>query len=108
MRTLKFIVNGQLIEKDPKCNFEGLVPGSTGYLQAEFSFSNEWKGFAKAASFRSVLGNEYPPQMLKDGKTCIIPEEALKKRWFFIKIHGLKNDEMLVTNKVSVVLSGRR
>lgn len=108
MRTLKFIVNKQLIEKDPNCDFEGLVPGSAGYLQAEFSFSDEWKDLVKGVGFYSVLGKEYPPQILKDGRTCVIPEEALKKRYFGVKVHGLKDEELLVTNKVFVKLSGRR
>ena len=34
MRSLKFIVNGQIIEKDPSFDFDNLVPGSDGYLKA--------------------------------------------------------------------------
>ena len=41
MRTLKFIVNGQIIKQDPKCDFSNLIPASEGYLVAEFSFSKE-------------------------------------------------------------------
>ena len=39
MRTLKFIVEGQIIKQDPSCDFTNLVPGTEGYLRAEFSFS---------------------------------------------------------------------
>ena len=44
MRTLKFIVKGQTIVLDPNCDTTSLVPGSSGYVQAEFDFSSEWEG----------------------------------------------------------------
>lgn len=106
MRTLRFIVRDQIIEKDPTCDFSGLVPGSVGYLQAEFIFSPEWKGFAKVATFFSSLGKEYTPAMLKDGRTCIIPFEALQKRTIKIQIIGRKEDMIMKTNKVTVFQSG--
>lgn len=88
MRTLRFMVDRQLIKQDPNCDFTGLVPGTEGYLKAEFSFSPEWEGCVKVASFFSVMGNEFPPQILTDGKTCMIPEEALRNRVFKIKVLG--------------------
>ena len=106
MRTLKFIVDNLIVTKDPDCNFDNLVPGTEGYLKAEFSFSPDWTGYKKVASFKSVMGVEYPPQVLKDGKTCLIPAEALKKRVIVIKVLGKKGDSMLVTNEVSVKQSG--
>ena len=106
MRTLKFIVNDQTITKDPNCNFDGLVPGSEGYLQAEFSFSPEWKGSKKVVAFYSRFGKEYPPQLLEDGKTCIIPPEALTKAYFKIQVHGRKAGVGLVTNKLEIHQNG--
>lgn len=41
MRVLRFIVNNQRIYPDPKCDFSGLVKGTTGYLKALFIFSPE-------------------------------------------------------------------
>lgn len=54
MRTLRFIIDGQSIKKDPSCDFSGLVPGTKGYLKAQFQFSDEWKKCKKAAIFGSV------------------------------------------------------
>ena len=107
MRVLKFIVNGQSIKKDPKCDFSGLVPGTDGYLKAEISFSSEWDGYVKAAGFYSMLGEEYRSYVLADGKTCKIPAEALKRRAFKIKIVGKRKDgPKLTTNKVTVSQNG--
>lgn len=105
-RTLKFIVKGQIIEPDPNCDFSGLVPGTAGYLRAEFSFSEDWKNCVKVAAFHSSLGREYPPQLLKDGYSCIIPAEALTKQRFKIRLAGQRGDFKIVTNKVTVCQDG--
>ena len=107
MRTLKFIVDDQIIKKDPDCDFSNIVPGSEGYLKAEFSFSSEWNGFAKIASFYSTMGTEFKPQILKDGTTCIIPAEALKRIKFEVGVVGKNNLGMkLTTNKIEVKQDG--
>lgn len=107
MRTLKFIVDKQIIKADPSCDFSGLVPGSERYLRAEFSFSSDWDGCAKVAAFYSRLGLEYEPQPLTKGYFCMIPAEALAKRIFKVQILG-KNLEgqSLVTNKLVVDQNG--
>ena len=106
MRTLKFIVEDQIIKKDPKCDFSNLVPGSKGFLEAEFSFSKEWDDCAKVAAFYSPLGREYPPRVLPDGKTCLIPFEALEKKTFKVQVIGKKKDFRIKTNKVTVCQDG--
>ena len=106
MRTLKFIVNKQIITLDPKCDLSDLIPGSEGYLQAEFSFSSEWKNCVKVAAFYSFLGKEYQPQLLKDGRTCMIPAEALRGRRFKVQVIGKNEDAKITTNKVTVCQNG--
>lgn len=107
MRTLKFIVDGQIIKPDPSCSFEGLVPGSEGYYQAEFILSSEWRDAAIVASFWSILGKEYKPQKVKPNGTCTIPVEALKRRVFKIQLIGqTRNGTKLMTNKVDVCQNG--
>lgn len=103
MRTLKFIVEGQTIKPDPECDFSGLVPGTDGYLLAEFVFSNEWASVPKVVAFYSRLGNEYQPQALMNGNHCMIPKEALRKRIFKIQVLG-KNG--LVTNRLEIDQKG--
>lgn len=107
MRILKFVVHDQIIEKDPECDFENLVPGTEGYLRADFSFSPEWDGCVKAAAFYSMMGTEYPPQFLIKGTYCIIPAEALKRREFKIQVIGKGTDgKRLTTNKLVVSQDG--
>lgn len=108
MRTLKFIVQNQIIEKDPDCDFNDLVPGTEGYLQASFSFSPEWNDCVKVAAFYSQMGTEYEPQILRDGKTCMIPSEALKRRIFKIQVIGQNSSKRLTTNRLAVNQNGGR
>ena len=102
MRTLKFIVNGSVIDKDPNCDFSGLVPGSGEEIVAEFSFSNDWAKYAKVAAFWSLLGREYQPQIVKNGVRCTIPSEALERRAFKVQVIGFKDGDKIRTNKVEV------
>ena len=107
MRTLKFIVEGQTLKQDPNCDFSGLVPGTEGYLKAEFSFSSDWRDCAKVVGFYSIMGQEYEPQLLKDGKACIIPSEALARRKFKIQLTGRRrSDYKMVTNKLTISQNG--
>lgn len=107
MRTLKFIVEDQIIKQDPNCDFSNLVPGTEGYLQAEFVFSKQWTGADKVAGFYSVMGREYPPQVISSSNTCIIPAEALKGEKFKIKVFGLRGtDFKITTNKLTVCQNG--
>ena len=105
MRTLSFIVDGLIIKKDPSCNFEGLIPGTDGYLRAEFSFSPEWDNCVKVVEF-SYRDKEFPPRILADGKTCEIPIEALASRAFYVKILGKGEGLKLITNRIAVVQDG--
>ena len=103
MRTLKFIVDGQILKQDPTCDFTGLVPGTEGYIQADFSFSPEWKDCVKVAGFYSIMGQEYEPRLLTDENTCMIPAEALARRKFKIQVIGRRNsDSKLVSNKIII------
>lgn len=107
MRTLKFIVEDQIIRADPECDFNNLVPGTDGYLQAVFTFSKEWNNCVKVATFYSQMGTEYDPQILRDGKTCMIPAEALKRRIFKVQVNGRgQNSKKLTTNRLAVRQNG--
>ena len=106
MRTLRFIVDDQIIKQDPNCDFTNLVPGTEGYLHAYFSFSPAWNNCLKVAAFHSPMGKEYPPQVLKDGHMCVIPAEALKFRKFCIKIIGKKDGYRINTNTITITQDG--
>lgn len=106
MKTLKFNVNGQTITLDPESGAEKLVPGSKAYVMAEFTFSEEWDKCSKVVAFYSNLGREFEPQVLKDGKLCVIPLEATNMSIFKVKVFGKREDFVIGTNKVVVHQKG--
>lgn len=106
MRTLRFIVDDKTIKQDPSCDFTGLFPGRNPNVKAEFVFSNEWKTAIKVAAFWSILDVEYEPQEIKDGKSCMIPKEALSRPTFKIQILGKKGRTVISTNKITVYQKG--
>ena len=107
MKTLKFIVDKNLIKPDPNCqDFEDLVPGGGG-VKLVFSFSNEWRRYHRVAAFYSAMGKEYDPQVLEDGIYCMVPSEALTKRVFKVRIFGRdSSSDTISTNKLTVRQNG--
>ena len=108
MQTLSFIVDGQILEKDPKCDFSGLIPGSDNYLKAKFTFSSEWNGLLKVIGIWSRLGAEYPPQVLENDGTFLIPAEVLESKYFKIQVIGKRKGDTfkLTTNKLEICQNG--
>lgn len=107
MRTLKFIVNRQVLTPDPNCDFSGLVPGTSGYIQAEFSFSSDWDNRKKVVGFWNITEErEYEPQKLEND-ICMIPVEALAKRRFRMQVFGRQDAYGVVTtNKITITQNG--
>lgn len=108
MRTLKFIVDGSTIRQDPACNFNGLFPAPNQEIAAEFTFSDNWTGVPKVAAFYSALGNEYPPQIIREKNQCMIPSEALISPAFRIQILGSNRGNIMSTNMLTVYQKGGR
>ena len=99
MRILSFVVTAQNIQKDPSCDFSGIVAGTQGYLRAEFSFSAEWAGCRVAAVF-SCLGKECAEPVLNGG--CKIPAEALTWDSFGVRVVGQRKNYRITTNEIKV------
>lgn len=108
MKNLKLLVDGSVIKFTPTCNFKGLFPGMTEPLQLDFDFSPEWESGAKVAAFWSMSGKEYSPQILKGGKSCKVPVEALQRDAFKVQILGSMNGERTSTTKCTIYLEGGR
>lgn len=104
MRTLEFHADGQLLRKAPGCDFSNIVPGSVGYLTAHFTFSAEWDGCVKAASFWAD-GEEHATMLTKDA--CTIPAAALVGRKFEVSVSGVgPNGYYIPTGHVTVRQEG--
>lgn len=104
MRALRFDVNRQLVRAAPDCDFSGIVPGSMGYLVAQFSFDDEWSGCKKAASFYGVNGIEEARPIVNG--VCEIPAQVLDGRFFEVCVTGIREGFRIRTNKMIVRQEG--
>lgn len=102
MRTLCFNVKKQIIERDPSCDFSGLVAGTSGYLDAKFSFSADWDGCVKVVGFFSKDGKEFEPCKLSNDNACHVPSEALAYHEFKIQIYGKKKGCFITTRPITI------
>lgn len=102
MRVLKFIVDGNSIEQDPSCDFSGLFPGAEKHVKMEFAFSPNWTDAVKVVAFWSILGTEYPPQVLDENDSCMVPEEALIRPVFKLQVLGSYKGNTFRTNMVDI------
>lgn len=105
MRTLRFIVSNNTITEDPSCDFTGLFPAPNQEIQAEFVFSPDWTDRIRVAAFYSVLGTEYPPQIIDENR-CMIPPEALISPAFRIQVLGNYYGLTKTTNQLTVYQRG--
>lgn len=105
MRILKFIVTGQVIRTDPSCDFSGIVPGSKGYLKATFTFDSEWAGCEKIAEFRKYDVEKCTSVRLT-GNSCMIPEEELVNKYFYMNLIGIRPGFRIRTGKLEVRQDG--
>lgn len=106
MRTLRFIVNGNVLTQDPSCDFSGMFPGATNRLEAAFTFSKEWQNCVKVVAFKSLLGKEYNPRIINDKETCEISPEALSLPAFKIQVLGKSRTTNLTTNELTIYQRG--
>jgi hypothetical protein len=102
VRTLVFNVKNQIIQKDPSCDFSGLVADTSGYLQAKFILSDAWNDCAKVAGFFDKRDVELTPCVLAKDNTCIIPSDALKYHEFKIRLYGKKNNYTITTQPITI------
>ena len=98
---LDFNVNEQTLtwvnkEKTP-------VADSVKYLTAKFTFSDEWTGINKTATFFTSDGKPYNQVLVDDG--CEVPHEVIKAPLFKVSVAG---GDLITTNIiiVSIIKSG--
>lgn len=105
MRTLVFSVKGQRLTQKPTCDFTGIVPGTVGYLRAQFEFDSDWDGCNIAASFFNDKQEEEWAFPVKDN-VCMIPAEVLNGYIFYVSVTGKRKDYKILSNKLMVRQGG--
>lgn len=101
MRTLEFEVRGQKLERKKSCRWENIVAGSVNYLRVKFYFyGNEWTDYDKAASF--FADGKEVGVLLDNNDSCVIPAVVLTGPEFSVSVSGIKGNNIIKTNRVTV------
>lgn len=95
MRELKFIVDQQLIRKDPDCSFSNIIAGTANYLQLSFSFDQDWEKCKKVIVFSD--GAER-----LEANTFTIPKKYLGKMRIQFYLVGQYGDTRITTNTIQI------
>lgn len=103
METLRFIVKGQQIKKDPRSPFNRMVAGTMNYYDAEFVLDPTWNGYACVAKFRTYDVTVHVP--IVNGKV-LVPNNVMQYKEFRVSVVGKKGNTKLVTNETVVLQSG--
>lgn len=100
MRTLEFSVNGQRLRKTPGFSFNHIIMGSKNYLKAHFNFGSDWNSLRKVVVF-SVEGKA-PEYVALKSDGCDIPNSVTANQAFTVQVIGVKGDQRIPTNEITV------
>lgn len=87
MRTLKFILDGQKLKKDPSCDFTGLICGTMNYVKLSFDVSGDWNKCFIIVSFLDENDHEIDASELKNFE-CLVPNTTSSYKKYKIRLIG--------------------
>lgn len=101
MRTLKYIVTGQKIERDLKCDFEDIKKGTNNYINLLFVFDNEWKDTIKVISMKNSDGVE--TNRVLENNQVSLPLQVTDGSLFYFELYGKKTDGTIIRTNTEYV-----
>ena len=91
---IKAKITGQKIE----ANFDTVASESKNYLKVNFSFSDDWDGYAKTAVFKSADETNSIGVVLENDE-CTVPYEIIYESGFSLSVYGIKGDSRITTTE---------
>lgn len=101
MRTLKYIVMGQKIERDLKCDFEDIKKGTNNYINLLFVFDSEWKDTIKVISMKNSDGIE--TNRVLENNQVSLPLQVTDGSLFYFELYGKKTDGTIIRTNTEYV-----
>lgn len=107
MSTFNFVVEGERVRIVSKRSVEDIINNEP--IHAEFSFSPDWDEYStRVVGFYNRVKRECPPQVLKNGIECNIPEEAFGSSIFYVQVLGMNSEhDIRKTDKCAICWLGR-
>lgn len=91
---IKAKITGQKIE----AYFDTVASESKNYLKVNFSFSDDWDGYAKTAVFKSADETQSIGVVLENDE-CTVPYEIIYESGFSLSVYGIKGDSRITTTE---------
>lgn len=91
---IKAKITGQKIE----AYFDTIASESKNYLKVNFSFSDDWDGYAKTAVFKSADETQSIGVVLENDE-CTVPYEIIYESGFSLSVYGIKGDSRITTTE---------
>lgn len=101
MRTLKYIVTGQKIERDLKCDFEDIKKGTNNYINLFFVFDSEWNNAIKVISMKNSDGIE--TNRVLENNQVSLPLQVTDGSLFYFELYGKKADGTIIRTNTEYV-----
>lgn len=93
---LTFTVDKQILKRT---DTDKAIADSVKYLTATFTFSEDWTGTTKTVLFNY---GTVTYAITLESDTCVVPWEVIHSDYFRISVYGVKDDERITTNNVTV------
>lgn len=91
---IKAKITGQKLE----AYFDTVASESKNYLKVNFSFSDDWDGYAKTAVFKSADETQSIGVVLENDE-CTVPYEIIYESGFSLSVYGIKGDSRITTTE---------
>lgn len=101
MRTLKYIVTGQKVERDLKCDFENIRRGTNNYINLLFVFDSEWNGAVKVISMKNSDGVE--TNRVLENNQVSLPLSVTDGSLFYFELYGKKTGGTIIRTNTEYV-----
>lgn len=101
MRVLKYIVTGQKVERDLKCDFEDIMRGTNNYINLLFVFDSEWNGAIKVISMKNSDGVE--TNRVLENNQVSLPLSVTDCSLFYFELYGKKTDGTIIRTNTEYV-----
>lgn len=101
MRVLKYIVTGQKVERDLKCDFEDIMRGTNNYINLLFVFDKEWNDTIKVISMKNSDGIE--TNRVLENNQISLPLIVTGGSLFSFELYGKKTDGTIIRTNTEYV-----
>lgn len=101
MRTLKYNIVGQKIERNIECSFDNIVRGTNNYINLLFTFDTDWNNTIKVISMKNSEGQE--TNRVVENNQISLPLHVTDGSMFSFELYGKHIDGTIIRTNTEFV-----